>query len=111
MGLSAREKQALRSIEGSLTASAPGLASRLAIFTRLNVGEEFPARERIRKHWRGRAHYWSSVACRWPLAWPMLWLVVSVTLIAVGMAVGHHGAPGTCHELTCAWHAGGSAPG
>ena len=44
MGLSAREQQALRSIEGGLTVSAPRLASRLAVFTRLTAGEAFPAR-------------------------------------------------------------------
>jgi len=47
MGLSVREQQALRSIEGGLTVSAP----RLAMFTRLTAGEAFPARERIRGRW------------------------------------------------------------
>lgn len=109
MGLNARENQALRSIEGRLTVSAPGLASRLAVFTRLTVDEAFPARERIRTHRFSPVH-WSSAACRWPLLWPALWLVISVALIVVGMAVGHHGAQGTCHELACAWHTAGSAP-
>ena len=51
MGLSVREQQALRSIEGGLTVPAPWLASRLAMFTRLTAGEAFPARERIRGRW------------------------------------------------------------
>ena len=84
MGLSVREQQALRSIEGGLALSAPRLASRLAVFTRLTAGEAFPARERIQACWFSRD-------CRWSLVWPVLWLVISVTLIAVGLAVGHDG--------------------
>jgi hypothetical protein len=105
MGLSVREQQALRSIEGGLTVSAPFLASRLAIFTRLTAGEAFPARESIQA-------CWFSGAGRWPPVWPVLWLVISVTLIVVGLAVGHDGGQGPCHPLTlsCGWHAGRSAP-
>jgi len=105
MGLSVREQQALRSIEGGLTVSAPRLASRLAMFTWLTAGEAFPARESIQA-------CWFSGKCRWRLVWPAVWLVISVTLIAVGLAVGHDGVQGTCHPLTssCAWHAGRSAP-
>ncbi len=65
MGLSAREQQALRSIEVGLTFSAPRLASRLAVFTRLTAGEAFPARESIRA-------CWLSGGFRWPLVWPAL---------------------------------------
>lgn len=104
MGLSVRERQALRSIEGRLTVSAPRLASRLAVFTRLTAGEAFPARESTRA-------CWFSGEGRWPLVWPVLWLVISVALIAVGLAVGHDGGQAACHALTpsCAWHTGGSA--
>ena len=87
MGLSVREQQALRSIEGGLTVSAPWLASRLAMFARLTAGEAFPARERI------QACCFSGER-RWPLVWPVVWLVISVTLIAVGLAVGHDGGQG-----------------
>lgn len=105
MGLSVREQQALRSIEGGLTVSAPRLASRLAVFTRLTAGEALPARERIQP-------CWFSGGCRWSLVWPAVWLVISVTLIAVGLAVGHDGGQGACHPPTasCTWHTGSYAP-
>ena len=104
MSLSTREQQALRSIEGRLTVSAPRLASRLAVFTRLTAGEAFQARESI------RACSFSG-ELRWPMVWPVLWLVISLALIAVGLAVGHDGGQEACHALapSCAWHTGGSA--
>jgi len=85
MGLSARDRQALRLIESGLAVSDPGLASRLAVFTRLTAGELFPARENIgprRRHGGFRGQ----------LAWPVLWLVTAIALIAVGLAVGHGGS-------------------
>lgn len=89
MGLSVHEQQALHVIEGRLAVSDPGLASRLAMFTRLTAGEAFPARENIRARWfRG--------GLRWPLLWPLLWLLTSMALIAVGLAVGHGGNLRTC---------------
>jgi hypothetical protein len=103
MRLSARERQALRSIEGDLTVSAPRLALRLAMFGRLTAGEAFPARESV--------HACSfSGELRWPLVWPVLWLVISVAFIAVGLAVGHDGGQAACRTLapSCAWHTGGS---
>jgi Protein of unknown function (DUF3040) len=102
MGLSVREQQALRSIEGGLTVSAPRLASQLAVFTRLTAGEAFPERESIRA-------CWFSGKFRWPLAWPALWLVISLALIVIGLAVGHDGGQGTCYVLapSCTWHMGG----
>jgi fatty acid desaturase len=105
MGLSAREQRALRSIEGRLTVSAPQLASRLAVFTRLNAGEAFPASETIRSSW-------SSGGFPWPLVWPALWLVITVALIAAGVAVGHDGGHGTCYALlpSCTWHTGWYTP-
>ena len=47
MSLSAREHRALDSIKDGLAESDPGLASRLAIFSRLASGEEMPARSEI----------------------------------------------------------------
>jgi hypothetical protein len=104
MGLSVREQQALRSIDGGLTVSAPRLASQLAMFTKLTAGEAFPARESIGARWCSRG-------LRWPQMWPVLWLVISVALIAVGLAVGHVGGQGTCHARApaCAWHTGADA--
>src|SRR5437016_3897795 len=101
MGLSAREQQALRSIEAGLMACAPQLASRLAIFARLTAGEAFPACESVRPCRSGGAF-------RRPLVWPVLWLVISVALIATALAVGHDGGQEACHALvpSCAWHAG-----
>ena len=106
MGLSTREQQALRSIEGGLVVSAPRLAGRLAVFTRLTAGEAFPARENVRPHW-------FSGGLHGPLVGPVLWLVISVALIVAGLAVGHLGGQGTCHALvqSCVWHTGGSAAG
>jgi hypothetical protein len=47
MSLSAREQQALESIEDGLAESDPGLASRLGMFSRLASGEEMPERDEI----------------------------------------------------------------
>jgi Protein of unknown function (DUF3040) len=106
MGLSARERQALRSIEGSLAVSAPGLTSRLAVFSRLAVGEAFPARESIRtRRFGGRF--------RWLLAWPVLWLLVSFALIAAGLTAAHGGGRGetcTVRVPSCAWHVAATYP-
>lgn len=108
MGLSARERRALRSLEVDLAVSAPRLAARLAVFTRLSVGEAFPAREIIRARRFDGAIRWPVL----PLMWPVLWLVISIGLIATGFAVGHGGALSTCQApaTSCAWHAGGSPP-
>lgn len=99
MALSAHDRQALRSIEGSLAISAPGLASRLAMFTQLTAGEALPVRESV------RADGFRRVA-RWRLLWPALLLVVIFALIGVGLAV-RHGPPVTCTALapSCVWHA------
>ena len=48
MGLKPSEQQALCSIEGRITGSDPGLASMLAMFTRLTGGEASRTRESIR---------------------------------------------------------------
>ena len=44
MSLSAREQQTLEDIEDGLAGSDPGLAARMAMFTRLPAGDEMPAR-------------------------------------------------------------------
>ena len=46
--LSARDRQALDSIDDQLAGSDPQLASLMATFTRLSSGEEMPHREDIR---------------------------------------------------------------
>jgi hypothetical protein len=103
MGLSARERQALRFIESGLRASAPALASRLAVFTRLTAGEAFPARESIRAAVFGSGS-------RWPLVWPVLWLVISLALIAAALAAGHGGQAACTVHIPCAPHSPGLTP-
>ena len=101
MGLNARERRALHSIEAGLAASYPRLASRLAVFTRLTAGQSFPARENIRAQRLGRC-------LRWPLVWLLLWLVASAALISVGLAVGHGGGGAcTARPSSCAGYTAG----
>lgn len=49
MSISERDRQSLDSIEDRLARSAPGLASMLAMFSRLTADEEMPAREPLRR--------------------------------------------------------------
>jgi hypothetical protein len=112
MSLSAREHRALESIKDGLAESDPGLACRLAIFSRLASGEEMPARTEIhptRPSATGHL-YRNRGSCRivvlrsprrlcrrlgWHRAAVLLWLVISVGLIAVALALSNHG-PGEC---------------
>ncbi len=104
MSLSAREQQALESIEDRLAESDPGLASRLGIFSRLASGEEMPERDEIRpirpsatdRLDRNRSPRRIVVLrsprrlCRrlgWHRAAVLLWLLISVGLIAVALAL------------------------
>lgn len=52
MSLTAREQHALHVLEDRLASADPGLASRLATFTRMTSGEEMPSREKIQRGWR-----------------------------------------------------------
>jgi hypothetical protein len=110
MSLSTREQQALNSIEARLAASAPMLASLLAMFTRLTANEQLPARERIRSGRPLRRRPGASRRGRVPhrqLVWPALWLAVSIALVAVALAVGHDGDTPVCaaRASACAWSA------
>jgi hypothetical protein len=89
MGLKARERHALYSIENQIADSDPRLASMLAMFTRLTASEALPVRENIRV---GQLHR----GLRWQYAWAMVWVMTSVALIAVALAVGHDGPKWTC---------------
>jgi len=63
MSLSAREQQALDSIEDEMAGSDPKLASLLATFARLASGEEMPVREKsqvLQRHATRRPHGGSS---------------------------------------------------
>lgn len=124
MSISEREQEALDSIENDLVGSGPELASKLAIFVRLAVGEEMPKRERIR-----RSVYPSSASAaaarastdtgvsahagastdaerasarrvaRWlsrRTAWRLLWLVVAIALMAFLLTVDRDAGKGIC---------------
>jgi len=106
MSLSAREQQALDSIEERLAGSDPQLASLLASFSGLASGEQMPVHETV------RAGSWRAIGDRWhgrrrgtrntprrhaSLMRPragfrraalLLYLLITIVLIAVGLAVG-----------------------
>lgn len=56
MSLPYRQQHCLRHIRHTLAVSAPQLASRLVMFTRLYDGETMPAREQMRRRWPGPVH-------------------------------------------------------
>jgi hypothetical protein len=112
MNLNARERQALRSIEGGLIESDPHLVAKFATLTRLMAPEDGPAAEpstvgqrhvvisslagcllRPPRHSRTRAH------SRWGSAVLTLWLVVSCALIATAAVLSHGGSAGPCDVL------------
>jgi hypothetical protein len=107
MGLSAWDRQELDCIEEWLASSDPELASKLTTFSRLAVGEDMPAVERIgsgpssarrrrvtRAHpaqpGRPRGHFGRS-----PKA-VALWLVMTLALIVAAVTASHIGGAGTC---------------
>jgi hypothetical protein len=112
MGLSAREQQALHSIEGGLNESDPDLASKLASLTRLMAGEDKPPAERSRVGWlhrlvsslvrwlpgpRGRGHSRPHPG-RGP-AILVIWLAISFALIATAATLSHVATSGACASL------------
>jgi hypothetical protein len=106
MSLSSRDGQALEAIEDELAASDQELASMLAMFTRLTVGEAMPVRETVQGGCPSVARSRRSarlprdgssrtaVSQRGKLLMA-LWVLVSVTLIAVA-AVISRGAASPC---------------
>jgi len=64
MSLSAREQQALESIEDGLAESDPGLASRLGIFSRLASGRGAAVASHLRRADRSRAGAKQPRSCR-----------------------------------------------
>jgi hypothetical protein len=113
MSLSAREQQALDSIEGGFAGSDPGLDALLATFARLAAGEEMPVHEQIRVL---RRH-----ATRRPLrnrrprrgngrrdgrglrpggqqAIVLLWLAVTIAVVAVALVLSRGGGTGPCPQ-------------
>ena len=124
MSLSARDRQALGSIQDQITGSDPQLASLMTMFTRLASGEEMPALEEIRAggpRRRARAAA-SRTAARTPCAlsrrtsrrlsrqpaFYLLWLTVAITLITVTLAINCGGGTGSC---TQSWAALGACAG
>lgn len=114
MSRSAREQQALHSIEERLAGSDPKLASLLATFTRLTAGEAMPAREKTwvdcrqaTRHQPHSRHHprWDTV-CRnarrmchrlgWQRVGLLLWVVISIALVAVALLAGRGGSKGSC---------------
>ncbi|MGH3233199.1 MAG: DUF3040 domain-containing protein, partial [Streptosporangiaceae bacterium] len=118
MSLSAREQQALDSIEHRLADSDPRLASLLATFSRLTSGEALPVREKIQAGWqqatrlRGgrrsrcgggrRRAFWRRRPLGQQLACLLLWLVVSIALIVFALVAGHKGARDVCPDWASA---------
>jgi hypothetical protein len=108
MSLSAREQQALDSIEDGLCGADPKLASLLATFTRLTAGEEMPGSGKI------RAGGWSATRLRrrprrgpvrparaptgltLGLAAAGLWLLITVAMITVALTLSRGDGNGTC---------------
>lgn len=115
MSLSGREQQALDTIKDRLSVSDPKLAALLATFTRLAAGEAMPACEKIRAGSRQAArrsrrtrHLRRGNVTRHPLqmcqrlGFPkvalLLWLLITVTMIAAGVALSRSGGRGACME-------------
>jgi hypothetical protein len=102
MNLTARERQALRSLESGLAESDPDLIATMAKLARLMVDEDRPAAEPSRRGWRlvvvsalvrwlprsrRRGHF--RTQSRWVSAMLALWLVVSCAMIATAAALSH----------------------
>jgi hypothetical protein len=122
MNLSARERQALRSIEGSLAESDPDLVAKLAKLARLMVDDDRPAAEPGRPSWRqvvvsslvrwlprprSRGH--ARTQARWVSAMLAIWLVVSCAMIATAAALSHVTSSRACAALA-AVHCGSRSP-
>jgi Recombinase zinc beta ribbon domain len=126
MSLSARDRQALGSIQDQITGSDPQLASLMTMFTRLASGEEMPALEDIRAGGprpRARAAAGRTTA-RTPCALSrrtrrrlsrqpalyLLWLTVAITLITVTLAINCGSGSGT-GSCTQSWAGLGACAG
>lgn len=114
MSLNARERQALRSIEGGLADSDPDLVAKLASICRLMADEdgltEAPGRA-------GRRHGFASSHVRWrrgprrghvrrystwTTALMAVWLAMACALIATAAVLSHPPANGPCSPLAVA---------
>ncbi len=119
MTLNPWEERALASINGQLTETDPDLAALLDTFGRLAEGEQMPPREAVRSRsrrvprrpGRARRHSRDGIARRSLLRLApgqialLLWVVISLSLIAVGVALSREGSRASCTvalPLTCA---------
>ena len=117
MSLSAREQQALDSIESGLAGSDPGLVSLLATFARLASGEEMPVHEEIRvpgrratrRPLRNRRPRRADVhrdgrspRLGWQQTIVLLWLAVTIAVVTVALVLNRGSRNGPCTE---AWAA------
>ena len=122
MSLSAKEQQALASIEDGLAGSDPKLASLLATFTRLASDEEMPVRAGIRatRHRATRRRHRHQSQRRgnarrevprpgprlgWQQTMLLLWLAVTIALVAVALILNRDSRNGQCSEswpMVCA---------
>jgi hypothetical protein len=97
MSLSAREQQALDSIENGLSGTDPKLALLLATFARLTAGEEMPVPEKIRAEGRRatriqrrrhrdrvRRH---ALRPRQRLGRRQVWLLLLITVVMIAVAL------------------------
>ena len=116
MSLSARERQALHSIEHGLAEADPDLVAKLASLSHLMTGEYTPVVERSRPSWPLRVigtlacwlRSYGRVRCgALPRRAPAIlafWLVISCALIATAATLSPVTARGPCSALsvTCA---------
>jgi hypothetical protein len=115
MSHSARDKQALESIEVRLAESDPGLASLFCAFSRLASGEAMPPRNRIHRirppatvglnRSRSQRSFYRRLGRQ--QAALLLWLLISIGAIAVALAMSNRGT-GECVQplgTTCAGQA------
>ena len=127
MSISAKEQQALASIEDGLAGTDPKLASLLVTFARLASDEEMPVREKIRatrhraarrphrnqSQRRGHARRDARRLCLrlgWPQTMLLLWVAVTIALVAVALILNRDSRNGPCTEsrpLVCAPQAPG----
>jgi hypothetical protein len=113
MSMSARDRQALSSIEDVLSESDPLLAAMLDEFSRRTAGAAMPAVERIGGKWlRGLTRRFTRQRprCRrakWPPAVVVWWLVVCA-VVAVELAVFNGGISRQCPGLVALHCATGS---
>ncbi|MGH3149505.1 MAG: hypothetical protein ACRDOB_02070 [Streptosporangiaceae bacterium] len=111
MSLSAREQQALDVMAEHIAGSDPGLAAKMATFTRLTAGEDLPLREKILAVRTRDTRHLFRLPRRpgFQRSALLLWLVIVVGLVAVAVAIGN-GSRAACAKARPAACAG-SSPG